>query len=139
MSGGRATVHHRRGVVVRQGGDICSVTPEGHELTDYWFIECKHVKRLALDQFAVKGTGPLAQFWKKTQREAYKYNREPMIIARQNGWPVLVITKPDATRHWFPPFLQVRRAAVSKSALRYKCDITVLDSLLAQNFKRGEE
>src|SRR4051794_4734956 len=70
MSGGRATVQHRRGVSVRQSGDICAVAPEGHVLTDTLYIECKHVKKLGLDSFLIKGTGPLANFWDKAQKEA---------------------------------------------------------------------
>ncbi len=93
MSGGRATVQNRKGkkITVRQAGDICSVAPEGHALTDEFYLELKHVKKLALDQFIIKGTGPLANFWKIAKREAKKHKKQPVIIARQNGWPDLVI------------------------------------------------
>lgn len=80
---------------VRQAGDICAVAPEGHELTETYYIELKHVKKLALDQFIIKGTGPLANFWKIAAREAEKHNKCPVIIARQNGWPDLVIAYSD--------------------------------------------
>ena len=101
ISGGRATVAHRKGKVVRQGGDICAVSPEGHKLTDHWYIECKHVKKLGLDQFLVKGTGLLAEFWKKCRDEAGRYGvKSPVIIAKQNGWPVLVISKRWAFSGW---------------------------------------
>ncbi len=96
MSGGRATIQNRKGkkINVRQAGDITSVSPEGHALTDNFYIECKHVKKLALDQFIVKNTGALAKFWKTAQHAARKYSRNPIIIARQNGWPDLVIFRP---------------------------------------------
>jgi hypothetical protein len=97
MSGGRATVHFNKPLKgikkpphIRQVGDICAVAPEGHAFCEAFFIECKHVKRLALDQFIVKGTGPLAAFWKKARVESIKRNMHTMIIARQNGWPVMV-------------------------------------------------
>lgn len=94
MSGGRATVRNRKGnIQVRQSGDITAVAPEGYEFADTWYVELKHVKKLALDQFCIKGTGPLANYWKIAMREAKRYNKEPMIIARQNGWPILVITR----------------------------------------------
>lgn len=93
MSGGRATVAHRKGKIVRQAGDICAVSPEGHAFTDKWYLECKHVKNLGLDQFLVKGTGPLAKFWAKCKDEAEIHNREPVIIAKQNGWPILWISE----------------------------------------------
>jgi hypothetical protein len=39
MSGGRSTVANRRGVKLnRQAGDITSTSPEGHALTDKFFI-----------------------------------------------------------------------------------------------------
>jgi hypothetical protein len=105
MSGGRATVAHRKGKNVRQCGDLCAVGPEGHEFCEKYFLELKHVKKLALDQFLVKGTGPLAGFWRIAKREAFKHGRQPMIIAKQNGWPVVVLTE---TRQlpWAGPLIQ---------------------------------
>src|SRR5687767_11847864 len=72
MSGGRATVRNKsaagrvRRTVVRQGGDIASVAPEGHALTDKFYVECKNYKQLALDRFLLLNTGNLAKFWKET-------------------------------------------------------------------------
>jgi hypothetical protein len=45
MSGGRATIHVKRGDKNRQAGDIAAVAPEGHQFTDVFFAECKHVRR----------------------------------------------------------------------------------------------
>lgn len=90
ISGGRATVAKRKGKVVRQDGDICTVSPEGHVLTDVWFLECKHVRKLDLEQFLIQGHGLLATFWKKAVKQAGAKN--PIIIAKQNRWPILVIT-----------------------------------------------
>ena len=89
MSGGRATVMKGK---VRQAGDICAVAPEGQALVDYWFIECKSYRNLGVAQFLLCNSGPLAKFWKVACREAVKYKREPMLIAKQNGLPTLVIT-----------------------------------------------
>lgn len=91
MSGGRATVAARRGVKVRQAGDICAVAPEGHALTERYFIECKHVKDLGLDDFLLKGTGTLAKFWEKACRQAAAHKLAPMLIARQNLMPTIVL------------------------------------------------
>lgn len=89
ISGGRATVAKRKGKIVRQDGDICAVAPEGHVLTNFWFIECKHVKKLDLEQFLVKGDGLLATFWRKALSQCGQ--KIPVIIAKQNRWPTLVI------------------------------------------------
>lgn len=92
MSGGRATVGARKGKDLRrQAGDITAVAPEGHSLTERYYIECKHVKQLRIDRFIVTETGPLADFWKVAKREAERHGRIPMIIARQNQMPTLVL------------------------------------------------
>lgn len=93
MSGGRATVAQRRGVKLRrQAGDITAVAPEGHVLTDWFMIEVKHVKTLDFLSFFTRNTGALAGYWKKAKREAKKYGLLPMIIARQNGLPTILMT-----------------------------------------------
>jgi hypothetical protein len=89
LSGGRATVHKKG--EVRQAGDMCAVAPEGHILTDQLFFEFKHVRDLQLDRFFLEGKGTLAKFWRTAHREALKYNRLPLIIARQNRLPTLIV------------------------------------------------
>lgn len=96
MSGGRATVSNRKGVSVRQAGDITAVAPEGHALTDRFYIECKHVQSLDLEAFCLTGKGALAKFWRVACREAQQHRREPIIIARQNRTADLVISRPQA-------------------------------------------
>lgn len=86
MSGGRATV--AKGTV-RQAGDITAVAPEGHILTDHYYIECKNYKDLSLDCL-IKGKGTLLTFWQTTQKEAAKYNRHPILIFKRNHWPTMV-------------------------------------------------
>lgn len=85
MSGGRATVAKGK---VRQGGDITAVAPEGHVLTDYLYIECKHLKNISFDSL-IKGSGPLLTIWQKTIEEAEKYRKHPVLIFRQNHWPIV--------------------------------------------------
>jgi hypothetical protein len=80
-------------VAVRQGGDITSVAPEGHSLTNIYYVECKHYKLLALDRFLLTGTGNLAKFWRETCRQARKYKKVPMLVAKQNGLPTIVISR----------------------------------------------
>jgi hypothetical protein len=94
MSGGRATV--KRGEV-RQAGDITAVAPEGHSLTDYYYIECKAYRTLDIASFLVKGVGVLSKFWEVTCREAKSHGRHPMLIAKQNNMPILVLTEAKST------------------------------------------
>lgn len=92
MSGGRATVARNRGESVRQAGDITAVAPEGHILTDKYYVECKFYKDLDILSFILNNKGKLAGFWKDTKREADRHgDRYPMLIAKQNNTPALFI------------------------------------------------
>lgn len=90
MSGGRATL---LGLAVRQAGDIAAVSTEGLPFTDRWFVECKHVRNLMLDRFCIEHSGTLWKFWEVACREAERHVKKPMLIARQNGWPALVLVR----------------------------------------------
>lgn len=92
MSGGRATVHAKKGKDVRQAGDITAVAAEGNPLTDRVFIECKHYKNLEIASFIITGKGELANFWHRAQKEAAKRGRQPWLVARENNRPALLIT-----------------------------------------------
>lgn len=133
MSGGRSTVAARKGVAVRQGGDICSVSPEGHALTEQYYIECKHVRSLDLESFFLTGKGALAKFWRVALREAKRHKREPIIIARQNRIKDLIITRPGSLK-------KVIVKNPSGMCLRIKsagvvAEVRYLDDLLKSPFK----
>lgn len=103
MSGGRATLSARKGQELRrQAGDITAVAPEGHVLTDTYYVECKTYKDLAIDSFLVSNTGPLNKFWETTAREARKHKKHPLLIAKQNQMPALVLTSFTLDRHGGP-------------------------------------
>lgn len=92
MSGGRATVGRKRGELLRVAGDICAVTPEGHALTDRYYIECKSYKDLDIEAFLVKRAGKLWSFWKECVSQAQHYEKTPMLIAKQNMLPIIVLS-----------------------------------------------
>lgn len=125
ISGGRATVARRKGVVVRQAGDICAVSPEGHALTDYWYIECKFYRRIMLAEFLINNQGPIVRWWKTAKHEARQHGLEPMLIIKQNKWPVLVITRWEALERFTEP--QLRSEARG-------CDVSFFDDMLLTEF-----
>lgn len=132
MSGGRATVAHRKGIAVRQAGDITAVSPEGHILCDHSFIELKHYRDLDFDAFFLTGKGRLAKFWEIAVREAKKHEREPLLIARQNRTPDVVLTLPHHWRHFFhvePAGMTIR---VKRKGMT--CELRLLDELLTHPF-----
>ena len=96
MSGGRATVGAKKGIDLRrQAGDVSAVAPEGHSLTDRFFIELKTYKDLRLGLFFLEGKGPLAGFWKKACQEAKRYGKNPILIVKQNQIKPFVLTRMD--------------------------------------------
>jgi len=96
MSGGRATVARKRGQkLARQAGDVTAIAPEGHQLTEQFYIELKHVANLALARFLLEGTGKLAEFWRTACVEADAYSKSPLLIAKQNRYPTLVMVRRD--------------------------------------------
>jgi hypothetical protein len=129
LSGGRATVAHRKGQSVRQAGDICAVAPEGHSLTDRFYFECKHYRDLKWDRFILEGAGPLAKFWKEARKQALVHGREPVLIAKQNGYPVFVIAMQDS----------LLAADVDWARLiivRDECAVILLSTLLRVDYAR---
>lgn len=124
-SGARATVARRRGVVVRQGGDICAVAPRGHTLTDTWYLECKHYKRIDLAQFIFTGEGKLASWWTKCKREARDHGKAPMLIAKQNFMPAIVVTMVGALEQY---------TSAQATIHSRNCDVSFLADILLTEF-----
>lgn len=134
MSGGRATISRGE---VRQAGDISSVAAEGHVLTDSCYIECKHVRDLALPGFILNGTGLLARFWETALHESAKYGRLPLIIAKQNNMETLLITR---TRNPFNSFYQDEdyNLEMIRVDMGCVCAIFKYEQVLALPFRRLE-
>lgn len=120
MSGGRATVQGRKGVSVRQAGDITAVAPEGHSFTDEWFVECKNIKDMKLSPFLLSRSGLLHKFWKKARAEAQKYNRQPMLIVRSRG-PVWVFVLQGGMDPYTVPIL---------TSCTQQCDVCLFDDMV---------
>jgi len=92
MSGGRATVGKRKGKELREhAGDISATHPEGHKLTDRWYVECKRYRSLDIEAACVEGTGLLAKFWREASEQATAHEKMPMLIARQDRSRTLLI------------------------------------------------
>lgn len=110
MSGGRATIALRSGRKIKPAGDICAVHEDGHIFTDYYLVDCKHYKDLNIDRFII-GSGMLFNFWTKLRQQAKDHGRKPMLVARQNNFPILMLLEME----WvvaFPMIAVVRDTAV---------------------------
>jgi hypothetical protein len=94
MSGGRATVQGKRGKVnTSQVGDISCIDPEGQELVNKYVIECKNYKDLHIESliYGTPKNGSILEFWNVLCILAKGVNKLPMLIAKQNQKPAIVL------------------------------------------------
>lgn len=128
MSGGRATVSRKKGVKLsRQAGDICAVAPEGHVLTNIFYVELKAYRDLSFISFFLAGSAKLAKFWQVACREAQEHGRIPLLIAKQNNAPILAIVPrgTDFNGRVLMPQLRMFGGTIN-------ADIHLLDELLKE-------
>ena len=105
MSGGRATIQWGKlglggeatlvGVNMTQSGDVSAIGQGAYEFVERTFVEIKHYRALQIDRGFLCGTGSLVKFWKTATREAAKYGKRPLLVAKQNLYPTLAITDAD--------------------------------------------
>lgn len=85
-SGGRATVVFKRGGENRtQNGDIMAIHSDGEPLTDRYLISCKFYRDLKVEGTVLGNKGGLREFWAECVEEAKRYNKLPILIAKQNN------------------------------------------------------
>jgi hypothetical protein len=127
MSGGRATVGQRRGKShSRHAGDISATSREGHALTDHWYVECKAYRNLSIDSAMIKSTGFLIKFWDEAVTQAARYKKLPMLIAKQNQVPTIVLVPIGET---------IDRRSHIGTFLRMGCDVMDFRLMLKAPFK----
>jgi hypothetical protein len=84
MSGGRATVGHRKGKNhSTQVGDISCIHPAGHHFSEAFAPECKFYADLNYTGL-ITGKGKLLDFWAEIKKQAGRYKKHPFLVARQN-------------------------------------------------------
>jgi hypothetical protein len=135
MSGGRATVYRKqgKGQLARQAGDITATAPEGHVLTDQWYIECKFVADLRLDSWLLKDEGDLARYWTTAKEEAKAHGRDPMMIVKQNRGEMLLVV-PCGPMMVAGSIDQFNPLACLARLFKRKADIFHFESVLVKPF-----
>jgi hypothetical protein len=97
MSGGRATLELKKDVLNQtQAGDISSIDMDSGWLTRDYMIECKHYNDLQFTSGFLSGTGNLYKFWTKLFKDAIARNKKPILIAKQNNRPIVMLTSPGS-------------------------------------------
>jgi hypothetical protein len=90
MSGGRSTVSFNKGKrLAAQAGDISCVHPSGAPLIEKFMIECKAYRDLNYVGLLTR-RGRLVEFWLEARRNANRYSKMPLLIAKQNQQPTVV-------------------------------------------------
>ena len=93
MSGGRSTVKFKKGKQnVTQGGDLSALDPIGHAFLENFVIECKFYNDLDSASSLLRGYGRLLKFWRETNTDAKRCKKWPLLIAKQNRFPTLLVT-----------------------------------------------
>lgn len=93
QSGGRATTLRRKGENLSvHAGDIAAIDPAGERFIKTFFVECKFLKTLRLDSLVYPQKGTLGPMWQKCQRQAAAYGKMPVMVVKENGKSVLLIT-----------------------------------------------
>lgn len=131
MSGGRATFQLKRDIVNRaQAGDLTAISAEAFALCERHLVEVKHYKDLNFTALVTSGAGLLAGFWRATQKTAARLDKLPILIAKQNHYPTVVLCPvacglfaraPEAVfpllgaeLHWFEPATEVVRLRIKR-------------------------
>lgn len=101
MSGGRGTVQAKKGIKNKtQLGDITCVHSKGEWLTNLFVIECKFYAKLEIESSLLNKKGKLYKFWKQIRKIARKNDRHPILIAKQNRTPILMIFDKKGHHAW---------------------------------------
>jgi hypothetical protein len=96
MSGGRATLRLRQDLAriqinKAQAGDVTAINQQAYDFAEKLFIECKHLRDLGFSRGFICQTGVVWHFWRKACEAAQKHNKTPVLIVRQNLYPIVVI------------------------------------------------
>lgn len=95
MSGGRARIQLNKDIINQtQAGDISSISELGFWLINAYTIEVKHYKDLQLASGFLNNTGFLHDFWHKLKDDCRSSGKLPLMIAKQNNRPTVMLTLP---------------------------------------------
>jgi hypothetical protein len=95
MSGGRATVAHRKGKKDDQVGDICATSTEGLAFTNRFAVECKYYRDIQMESLLTQhpGKDSLLKFWNEIDLKAAEVNRLAMLVFKQNQGETWVLMR----------------------------------------------
>lgn len=137
MSGGRATLQIKKGQTnLSQVGDLSAIDRAAHSFLDKFVCECKHYKSLDILAGMIHSRGNLFQFWDRLCKDSIHVKKLPMLIARQNRVPTLVLVSPIGTN-----LLSITRGrlATFHSPQWMSCDVYLFNALLKSKYPFKED
>jgi hypothetical protein len=107
MSGGRARLQFNKDLFINQtqSGDISSISELGFWLINTYTIEVKHYKDLQLASGFLNESGFLYTFWKNLRDDCRATGKLPLMIAKQNNRPTIMLTLPRRSPTKLPPVI----------------------------------
>lgn len=129
MSGGRATIGLASGIFrASQAGDVSAIDALGARLLNHVVVELKSYSDLGLFTGIVNDTGKLHGFWHELKALAVKFNKQPLLIARQNGMPTVCLLSSSSS------FLLFGLTVDHVSALlpRWDCHLVLFECFLRE-------
>lgn len=98
MSGGRSTVAYAKGKrLAEQAGDITCIHPIGQAFANRFLMECKTYRDLQYYGL-LSSKGNLVKFWREACRQAQRYGKLPLMVAKQNQQPATVCLSRDGAK-----------------------------------------
>lgn len=91
-SGARSTTLQKKGVILGEcAGDLQALKPEGTAFIDKYFVECKSYDHLQWAGLVVGQPCRALLFYSKAEEQAVIFDKIPMLIAKQNRLPIMVM------------------------------------------------
>jgi hypothetical protein len=81
----------------------------GYELCERCLFEYKFYRRLRIAEGLFKRTGEFYKFWHSTVKAAHRVDKIPVLVARQNFFPTLLVCPADCEVFPGEPVLQLCR------------------------------
>lgn len=123
-SGSRAT----NITALAHGGDICATHELGRPFCQHVLIECKFYRKIDWRHLLMENRGDFFKFWLKLTTECRKTNQSPLLVLKENGRTVLLVT--DAASDYYL-FGDSKAIVIAKSGMF----VHQLDTLLAQSYE----
>lgn len=133
MSGGRYTVRSRsesKADFSAHSGDLVATHPLGNLLIALFVVECKFWRSLSLEPLFFDRKCDLRTAWEKVVEEAQQGNKCPMMLAKQNQRPELMLLTAEGYRILVRGLVPGRTLDVRAQLPRYGMYIVGMNNVL---------